>query len=219
MHMTHNNFTYKELLTFGWEKTKQHYWFLLGVAFIYLVLTVATGPVIPLNVVAAFVLKIAVIYVALRIVDDHTPKYADLVVPFRDYKILLHFVIGSILYALAVIVGLLLLVLPGIYLLVRLQYYSYLLVEHENMTAMDALRKSMDMTRGKFWKLFGFLLVFILINIVGALLLGIGLFITLPMTTIAYTLLYRKLSVSAPRQHEPHNGQQQHEEARHIATE
>lgn len=218
MHMTHNNFTYKELLTSGWEKTKQHYWFLLGVSFIYAVLLAAAGPGSPLGLIADTVLRVAVIYVLLRMVDSHTPTFADLLVPFRTYKILLNFVIGSLLYALAVIVGLLLLILPGIYLLVRLQYYSYLLVEHENMTAVEALRKSMEMTRGKFWRLFGFLLIVILVNIIGALLLGIGLFVTVPTTLMAYAILYRKLSGATLHQHERHDVQPLHEEGRHIAA-
>lgn len=208
--MTHSNFTYKELFTFGWDKTKLHFWFLLGVAFIYLVLTVATARVDILGFVVALLFKIALIYLTLVIVDNHVPKFADMLAPFRTYKILLHFFVASLLYALTIAVGLLLFILPGIYVLVRLQFFSFLLVEHENMSVMHSFRKSMEMTKGKFWKLFGFLIVLIGVNIIGALLLGVGLLFTIPMSAIAYTLLYRKLSSQTPshehHEHEHHHG-------------
>ena len=50
------------------------------------------------------------------------------------------------------------------------------------------------MTKGYKWTLFGYVLVTILINAVGAMLFLIGLLWTVPTTALASAFIYRKLS-------------------------
>src|SRR5439155_4315972 len=57
------------------------------------------------------------------------------------------------LSALALIVGLLLLVIPGIYLLVRLALVEPIVV-CERVSGSTAMRRSFDLTRGRFWQVF-----------------------------------------------------------------
>lgn len=204
--MTHNHFTYGELLKFGWEKTKQHLWFLVGVTFFYFLISFITNNIPVVRDIVSMLMGIALIALSFVIVDGHTPHCRNLLAPFKDYKITWHYFLTMVLSVIIVIIGLIALILPGIYLAVRLQFALYFIVENENTKPIEALKKSMAITKGMFWKLFGFLLVFILINIAGALLLGVGLFITLPVTTIAYTHLYKKLSSHA-----------HHHEGAHIA--
>ncbi len=192
--MTHNDFTSKELLQFGWNKTKQYFWFLFIVSIIYIALQALTSHIPVVGTLVSMGLSIAVLALTLSITAGHAPNYEQLIRPFQTYKIALQYLVGSILYMFAVAIGIILIILPGIYLAVRLQFYSYFIVEHEGMNAIDALKKSMAITEGKFWHLFGFMLLIILVNILGALALGIGLFFTLPMSSIAYTLLYKKLT-------------------------
>ncbi len=201
--MTHHHFTYGELLQFGWEKTKQHMWFLIGIMFFYLVITIITHNLPALRDIVSMIMGIALIALSFSIVDGHTPHYRDLLTPFRDYKVTLHYFLAVILSILIIMGGLILLILPGIYLAIRIQFAPYLIVEHKNMGPIEAIKKSMDMTKGIFWKLFGFALIFVFINLLGLLFFGVGLVITLPVTGIAYTYLYRKLSGHAPVHHEP----------------
>ncbi len=56
------------------------------------------------------------------------------------------------------LLGFLLLILPGIYLWVRWSL-SELLVVTEGVAGTSALRRSFDLTKGKFWRLFGWLVV------------------------------------------------------------
>lgn len=191
--MTHKQFTYKELLRFGWEKTKEYFLFLLSLTLIYIVVMGVTMYSPILNNIFSTLLSIAFTAIGLMIVAGKVPDYKDLLTPFKNYKVLWHYILATIVYALIVLVGFLLLILPGIYLAVRLQFYMYLVVEHENMGPIEALKKSMKMTEGIFWKLFGFGLVIGIINLIGFLLLGIGLLVTLPLSGIAYTYLYKKL--------------------------
>ena len=204
--MTHKQFTYKELLRFGWNTFKQHAWFLTALTFLYFLITMIVTDISVVRDIISMLMSIALTAVTLKLVDGHSPHYKDLLTPFKTYKVTLHYFLASILYMLIVLVGLILLILPGVYLLVRLQFFTYLLVEHENMGVIESLKKSMEMTKGKFWSLFGFGLVFILINILGLIALGIGLFVTIPVTCIAYAMMYRKLSTEAPTHTEHHHG-------------
>ena len=54
--------------------------------------------------------------------------------------------------------GFLLLILPGVYLMVRWTFCE-LLVITEGAAAMDAVRRSMELTKGKFWRILGYLVV------------------------------------------------------------
>jgi uncharacterized membrane protein len=58
----------------------------------------------------------------------------------------------------AYIFGLILLILPGIYLMIRLSLCE-LLVAGEGASGFDAVRRSVKLTEGNFWRIFGWLLV------------------------------------------------------------
>lgn len=209
--MKHKDFTYKELLGFGWTKTKEYTWFLISLTFLYFVVTFIVADIPVIRDIISMLMSIALTAVTLMLIDGHTPRYSQLLAPFKTYKVTLHYFLASILYGLIVLLGLIFFILPGIYLLVRLQFFTYLLVEHENMEVLESLKKSMEMTKGRFWSLFGFGLAFIGINLLGLIALGVGLFITIPVTCIAYAMLYRKLS--NPSGHSEH-----HHSERHLAT-
>ena len=199
--MIHKNFTYSELLTLGWNKTKEHFWFLFTIALIYLVAMGAVGNVPVISSIVSMILTIAVTAVSLTIVHGHTPKYDDMIKPFRTYKVLWHYFLSSIMYFFAIVIGLILLIIPGIYFGVRLQFFIYSIIENEDLGPVDALEKSMKLTKGRFWYLFGFIMMVILVNLIGVLALGVGLFFTLPITGIAYAELYKKLLEQHHTQH------------------
>src|SRR4030042_562947 len=58
---------------------------------------------------------------------------------------------------------------------------------------IDSLSKSWQMTKGVKLNLFLFWILLALINIAGALLLLVGLFITVPLSMVATAYVYRKL--------------------------
>ena len=58
-----------------------------------------------------------------------------------------------------------------------------------------SLRESAEMTHGIKWHLLGFFIIILLLNIVGALLLLVGLLVSVPVTMIAYAHVYQKLRV------------------------
>ncbi|MDP3941860.1 MAG: DUF975 family protein [bacterium] len=201
-------FTIGEVISYGWETTKAHLPF-----FVVILIVTALVNFIPnyfvenlrqqipilsgLLSIAFWVLTMLVslgsIKIALKIFDKKNPEVADL---FNGYPQLFKFIIASIIYAVLVGVGFILLIVPGIIFGIKYHFYSYLIVD-KNMGPLEALKKSGEITKGVKWNLFLLGLVLGLINIVGALALVIGLFITIPLTMLAYAYVYRKLLGSA----------------------
>lgn len=71
----------------------------------------------------------------------------------------LKFVLWYILYVLIVILGTLFLIVPGVYLGVRLWQGGFYLVEHHDASLKDAMAWSWDATRGRVLELLGLLIV------------------------------------------------------------
>jgi len=91
-----------------------------------------------------------------------------------------------------VLPGLILFIIPGIYLGIRFQFFNCFIVDQKT-GVIESLRRSWQITQGNTWNLFLFGLLLAGINILGLLCLIVGLFITIPTTTIAYIFVYRKL--------------------------
>jgi uncharacterized membrane protein len=191
--MSTTNFTYKELLTDSWVKLKEQFWFLFLACVLTLAISFIAGSIPLLGQIIGLFVGIILTYIGLQVTNNHILRFEDLVKPFNDYKITWHYFLATLLYLLIVLVGLILLILPGIYLAVRLQFYRFIVVENKEIKATDALRESMRITQGRFWKIIGYTIIIVLINLVGLFALGVGLLVTVPFSIIAMAYLYRKL--------------------------
>jgi len=99
----------------------------------------------------------------------------------------------SILYSLAMLLGFLLFIIPGIMISIRCKMFDFILLE-EDISAFAALKKSWKITKGHFWRLFGLQIVMGLITLLGALCLLIGLFWAIPAVTLMWAKMYKLLS-------------------------
>lgn len=73
-------------------------------------------------------------------------------------------VIGGIVFGIIIAVGLVLLIIPGIFLLVSLLFWNvYVAVEDRNF--IDALQESWALTKGSRWQVFGVILIIGLVSI------------------------------------------------------
>ena len=59
------------------------------------------------------------------------------------------------------------------------------------------MKESRRITRGHKWQLFGFLLMLVLINLLGLLAFVVGLFVSIPVSSLAFAHAYRLLSGKA----------------------
>ncbi len=124
--------------------------------------------------------------VMLFLADDRPVEVKDLV---NNGRIFLSYAAGYFIYIIAVGIGLFLLIVPGIYLAIRLQFFPYYTIEYGD-TSFIALQKSWYATEEWMMSLFLFGLCVVVLNILGALLFGIGLIITYPLTTIVTAIVF-----------------------------
>lgn len=198
------NFSKQEAIKFGWQTMKQNFWFFFGllaiVSLVYIIPEVIADllgqarPVLAFAVrVVGFILDIIVtlglIKISLNFCDSLKSKVIDV---FSQYLLFFRVLFASILYYLIVIGGFILLILPGIYLSIRLQFYRYFIVD-KNSGITESLKRSWAITKGSVWNLFLFGLLLGLINLAGFLVFLVGLFATVPTTMVALASVYRKL--------------------------
>ncbi|MEK7662181.1 MAG: hypothetical protein AAB355_01605 [Patescibacteria group bacterium] len=186
-------FSQEELIKFGWLKTKSHFIFMVGLLFVVFLIAAAVGENKVLSILVAVFASITIINISLIIASGGKPKLKDLPAKYTNFKMIASYIISSLLEGVAVLAGLFLLVVPGIYLALRLQFYKFLIVEKEDIGPIMALKKSWRMTEGHTWNLLLFMIMISFLNVFGMLLLGIGIFVTIPISVIAYALLYKKL--------------------------
>jgi uncharacterized membrane protein len=103
------------------------------------------------------------------------------------------------LLGLAVGIGLVLLIVPGVIFGLMFMFSTFLVIDRE-LAPIEALKESNRITYGHKWRLLGFTLVLLLINVLGALALLVGLLVTVPVSSLTFTHAYRVLSGRPPAQ-------------------
>ena len=103
------------------------------------------------------------------------------------------FLAGQMLYLLMVAIGLLLLVFPGVYLSVRYGLFGFFMAAGE-ANLMRTFQQSAILSVGAKTYLLWIFVALLVFNALGASLLGLGLFITVPLSVLMMTAIYRKLS-------------------------
>jgi uncharacterized membrane protein len=205
--MNGETFSVNEALRYGWEAFKRNLAMAVGLGFTSLAVmfvlngfTQATqqhahtmlsfGASLVAQLVQVFLAFLWVRF-ALAVHDGQEVRPRDLL---PDGATFLTYLAVSILYGLLVTAGLILLVVPGVYLAVRYGLVGFLVVDHRTTDALGAFHQSAELTRGWRGRLFLLGLVLVLLNIAGAVLFGVGLLVTMPVTAFASALVYRRLA-------------------------
>jgi len=98
----------------------------------------------------------------------------------------------TLLMYVTVIIGFILLIVPGIYLLIAYSFAIPLMVE-KNMGPWEALNTSRKILTHKWFNMFGFSFVVAGVMIVGTLALVVGLLWAIPLCALAFAYLYRDI--------------------------
>jgi len=192
-----------DLIRTGWETFRARPWLLLGALLIVWVFSVIPGMLNNLwedNAFMVFVTTVVFMIPQLilgmgfiRIVLDLlSGKPTGIQELFSQYPLFIRFLLGSLLYNIIVFLGLILLIIPGIYLGIRLQFFSYFIVD-KGMGPVESIKASFELTRGHELDLFLLGIVAMILNILGALALMLGLLVSIPVTMLALGQAYRDL--------------------------
>ncbi len=195
------------VLSEAWEKTGGAKWTIhlamaiyFGIAILLVIAAAIPALIVPEGILLEIFLQLAMIAVT-------TPLWAGVYMiglrrsvnaPIRAGQVLDYFnttlpLLGLyILMTILIVIGFLLLILPGIYLAIAYMLAIPLVVD-KKMGIWEALETSRKAVTKRWFSIFGLTLLIMLINAIAMIPLGLGLIWTVPMSTIAFGILYRNI--------------------------
>lgn len=206
-----NTFSVREALTFGWETFKKRPFLFVGAfALTMLVSGIVSAildpeqgaPVTLITSIMSVLSALIGLFIELGLVTfsirSHDSVEKVSLYDFWNPAPFLRYLGGQILLGLIVIIGIILLIVPGVIAALGLMFTPYLIIER-NRGPIEALKESWRITMGHKKELFFFMLALIGINILGLLALVVGLLVSVPVSMLAMVHVYRKLEHSASK--------------------
>ncbi len=129
----------------------------------------------------------------LMILEDKKPVIKDLCVPSLY---LVRLIGAGLLVGIATLLGLVLFIIPGIYIAIRLSQYKYFIAEWYDI--MTSIKGSRAITQGNVWKLIGVGFLYIGVVILWIIALLIGLLRAIPTIALAQAWIYTQLKKNLP---------------------
>lgn len=142
-----------------------------------------------LQVLVSSIISIVLIRAVLMIVDG---KELDTAAMFSTDN-LVPFIIGSILYALGVTIGLILCVIPGLIFAFLAYYWNFFIVD-KGLEPVDAIKASIDLVKNNVGTVLVWAIVAMILSFVGFILCFVGYLVAAPVVFIGNAYLYRRLN-------------------------
>ncbi len=122
----------------------------------------------------------------------------------KDLKKIGYWFLASLLYGAVVFLGLICLIIPGIYLAIRYGFALYLMID-KDMGIKESFHESAKMTKGQIWHIIGFGIASFFAIVLGLLLLVVGLIPAYIIVMFANIYVYRKLAIHHATHHTDHH--------------
>ncbi len=188
----------------SWRLCKSQIWILAGLLIGYVLISVTLSVFMtPLNKslagtivsnliswVISIIFSLGYAKNMLQTIDGEEPQFSAYLQPIGK---IINMMIATVLVGLAVVIGFVLLIIPGFYLTMRLQFYSLYILE-EDAGPIEAIKKSWQLTQGKMGFLVLLLLTQLLLAVIGLCLFGVGLLIALPLCNMMSCYTFRELT-------------------------
>ena len=192
----------RESLRIGWDifKERSGFFIVLGIIMILLQGVMYALELIPfVGFLMSWVLNAfigaGVTYIFLQAYDKQSATYSDV---FSQKEHVLRYIGVAFVTTAIIFGGMALLFIPGIVASIALFFPLYLVVDRK-MPVFEAVRTSWAITKGYRVKIAMLLIAIAVINILGLLALVIGLFVTVPVSALAMTHVYRALLAHAEK--------------------
>ncbi len=178
----------------AWRLTTGNFWAIVGGTFLALVVLMVVQFIPILGAIAGLFLS-GVIYGGLylyylKFVRGESP---DLGVIFSGFSgAFVPLMLGSLVSSLLTTLGLILLILPGIYLAIG-YLFTFLLIQDRKLDFWCAMEVSRRVITAQWWRVFGLMIVAGFLACLGIIALFIGIFVTLPILFGAIVYAYEDL--------------------------
>ncbi|MCC7436322.1 hypothetical protein IT402_00380 [Candidatus Nomurabacteria bacterium] len=196
-------FSIRGTLRESWQLFKRHFWFFVGLSAVSVVINfLGAGKHVPVVIsliltVASVVWSIVVIKFALAASDNKEEKFSFKHVQemLPTWQQALGMIGVGLLSLLFVVAGLVLLIIPGIWVAFRLSLANFAFLDKNN-GVRNAVRTSWNLTKGDiFWTTVLVGIVAGGLYLVGFILFGVGILVTYPLAMILMAKFYRALTV------------------------
>jgi hypothetical protein len=149
-------------------------------------------PLLLIQIPSAF-LTAGLLKIHLSVARGQAPNFADL---FGGGPRFLAMLGAQLLVMLAVFVGFICLIVPGIYLSLALSQTRYFVVDR-GMNPIEAMKASMEATKGQKGDLFVYGLLAFLVVCAGLLACCVGVIVAAPVVQIGFAIIYTRLTGTA----------------------
>jgi len=112
---------------------------------------------------------------------------------FEAFKNYVNVVLANLLSGAIILIGLVLLIVPGIIFACKLAFVPYLVVDRK-MEAIEAVKESWRMTGGHAWKVFFIGVLAVLLAIAGLICFGVGIIFAIMWIRLAFASLYNAVA-------------------------
>ena len=134
----------------------------------------------------ASVYSYGVVYVFTKVARKKNFVFEE---AFSGFKIYSRVILSKLLVMLLVGLGFVLLIIPGIFLVCRLFFVPYLIMDKKH-GVLESIKLSFYMTKGYFWTILGMVLLSFVIILLGLVLFGFGILLSLVWINTAFAVLY-----------------------------
>ncbi|MEX2007328.1 MAG: hypothetical protein WD992_01005, partial [Candidatus Levyibacteriota bacterium] len=185
----------REAIKFGWKGFKKNWKPFTVLALLVVVVTVLSTDEAPLSIksflgqVGMAIVALGGTVLSLKVVDGRKVGFSDIGDSYKDFKLLTIFVLVSITYGILFQLGLVLLIIPGLFIGARLFAAPYLVID-KNASYIDSFKRSWKLTQGKTIKLMIFQIVMFGLIILGLLVLVVGVLAAFGVISIASAYVY-----------------------------
>lgn len=197
--MKSQSFSIKGALQEGWELTKVNIGFLVVYQIILFILMWLFGEsqgnwrLAPIHFVGWVIImlgKMGFYHSALLLTKGLKPSFNQF---YSNWRLLLSWIIAGILFGIMFVIGLILLIVPGLMVWAIFGLYPFFILD-KGSGPIEALQQSAEATKGIRWQIFLLFLACAGLDLLGLLCFGVGLLIAAPITLIALTSVYRKIT-------------------------
>lgn len=186
---------------YGWGEVKKNFWYFVGLAVIVMIIEgITSGPRegrVYFNFLGIFLTTWMTCGYTKIILDYFGGTRRDIADVFTQFKYFWRILGANILIGLIVGIGFILLIVPGIYFALRFMFTIPLIID-KNLDIGEAMKQSTEMTKGIKMQLLGFALTCLGVVILGFIVLGVGIFVAMPVIWLAFIYQYKKLSSTQP---------------------
>ncbi len=177
----------------GWEMFKEHVGEFVGFTLIIFVISAVSskfsfaGSFIFSAVAAPLSAGFAI--VVFKLLNGKPFQFGDF---FNGFNYFLPLFLASLAGGFLVSIGMVLLLIPGIYLAVGYMFTTFLIIDYR-MEFWQAMETSRQIITKNWFAFFGFAFALFALNVLGALAFGVGLLVSIPVSACAAAIAYKEI--------------------------